>query len=167
MEICQDTKNPRLIVGMGMVTGEEVEPIWVELGHGGAISRDANPGHRHELLDSLCGDWNYKKMVSMGKHHRVVCTLRSDDCVAARSLLKRAKDVRLNLSRTADDITQLSKRIDKIDPGRIKRWVRDYRDPWIDDRGNAGAESKSRYRGQRANRACTWRGWARTMLAQC
>ncbi|KZV93168.1 hypothetical protein EXIGLDRAFT_584991, partial [Exidia glandulosa HHB12029] len=65
IETCQDYFNSRLIPGMGMVTGEEVEPIWVELGHAGAITRDANPGHRHEILDDICSDWNFKKMVSL------------------------------------------------------------------------------------------------------
>lgn len=62
---CQFLKHPRHMLCTGRLSGEEVETVWVEIGNGGSISRDTNPGHRHEILEDIAGDWNFKKFVSM------------------------------------------------------------------------------------------------------
>ncbi|EJD34962.1 hypothetical protein AURDEDRAFT_75711, partial [Auricularia subglabra TFB-10046 SS5] len=65
IEDCQYRFHPGHISGAGRVSGEEVEVPWPEFGLVGAISRDANPGHRHELIEAAVSDWNFKHIVSL------------------------------------------------------------------------------------------------------
>ena len=47
-------------------SGENVETVWAPAKKTGAFTREMNGGHRHETLDAIHGDWNWRKVQHMG-----------------------------------------------------------------------------------------------------
>lgn len=48
--------------GAGLSHGETVEHPWAENNQAGPMTREMNPGTRHDTLDDLHGFWNWQKV---------------------------------------------------------------------------------------------------------
>jgi hypothetical protein len=55
------------IVGAGHLDGEIMETIWSQLNGVAATTHSMTHGHRWEVLNDFMGDFNFKKLVSMGE----------------------------------------------------------------------------------------------------
>ncbi|EJD33261.1 hypothetical protein AURDEDRAFT_28089, partial [Auricularia subglabra TFB-10046 SS5] len=64
-EECQYLYHLLYTAGAGRVCGEGVERPWVETNHAAAISKDANAGHRQEILNDCHNFWNFTKLVDI------------------------------------------------------------------------------------------------------
>jgi hypothetical protein len=59
--------SPNFIKGIGQVDGEILEMLWAALNLISKSARTMTIGARCELLDDHMRDWNWKKLVGMGK----------------------------------------------------------------------------------------------------
>ncbi|KAF8581683.1 hypothetical protein K439DRAFT_1353185, partial [Ramaria rubella] len=55
--------------GAGRTAGELIETVWHELNQANGSAKEMNPGHRHDFLDDMYGDWNWNKMQKMIQPH--------------------------------------------------------------------------------------------------
>lgn len=53
--------------GVGRTDGEGVERRWVETNNASTSTKDMCEGHRHDVLDDVCNDSNYRKTVGIGE----------------------------------------------------------------------------------------------------
>ena len=53
--------------GVGRTDGEAIERFWAEANLYAASTKQQNGGHRHDTLDDMMGDHNWRKIVAMGK----------------------------------------------------------------------------------------------------
>jgi hypothetical protein len=54
--------------GAGQIDGEVMEQLWSSLNKSSSSTRLMGKAHRREVLDDHMRDWNWKKLVGMGKH---------------------------------------------------------------------------------------------------
>jgi hypothetical protein len=55
------------IEGAGHVDGEIIETLWSALNSASITARSKSLAHREDSLHHHIADWNFKKMISMGK----------------------------------------------------------------------------------------------------
>lgn len=65
-EDCQFCMHFAYLFGCGRTCGEGVERPWPETNATGMITKDANLGHREDILNDTQGDWNHKKVLGIG-----------------------------------------------------------------------------------------------------
>ncbi|EJD33796.1 hypothetical protein AURDEDRAFT_76693, partial [Auricularia subglabra TFB-10046 SS5] len=65
-EDCQYYFHFAYIPGSGRTCGEGIERKWPEINAAGMISKDANIGHREEILSDTQRDGDHKKAIGMG-----------------------------------------------------------------------------------------------------
>ena len=63
---CQFRFSHNYTEGAGRTDGEEIERFWSELIQAAGSTKQMNPGHRHDTLDDLIGDWNWVKCCLQG-----------------------------------------------------------------------------------------------------
>lgn len=66
-ETCLFRFSTSFIPGAGQVDGEVLERLWSVLNNISRSTRTATLAHRAEILDDHMNDWNWKKLVGMGK----------------------------------------------------------------------------------------------------
>ncbi|EJD32838.1 hypothetical protein AURDEDRAFT_24363, partial [Auricularia subglabra TFB-10046 SS5] len=66
-EKCQYMYHLLYTPGAGRACGEGVERPWAETKLAGAICRDANPGHRQDILNDVHNFWNFMKAIGLGE----------------------------------------------------------------------------------------------------
>ncbi|KAJ7579361.1 hypothetical protein C8J56DRAFT_897711 [Mycena floridula] len=64
---CQREFNLNYMLGVGRTDGEGVERPWANIGPVATSTREMGPGHRHNMLDDHWHDWNWRKIVALGK----------------------------------------------------------------------------------------------------
>ncbi|KZV78877.1 hypothetical protein EXIGLDRAFT_597051, partial [Exidia glandulosa HHB12029] len=64
-EECQYCRHFAYLTGGGRTCGEGVERPWPETNATGMITKDANKGHREDILNDTQRDWCHKKVVGM------------------------------------------------------------------------------------------------------
>ncbi|KAJ7575804.1 hypothetical protein C8J56DRAFT_1063043 [Mycena floridula] len=64
---CQREFNLNYMLGVGRTDGEGVERPWANIGPVVTSTREMGPGHRHDTLDDHWHDWNWRKIVALGK----------------------------------------------------------------------------------------------------
>ncbi|KAJ7590359.1 hypothetical protein C8J56DRAFT_783650, partial [Mycena floridula] len=64
---CQREFNLNYMLGVGRTDGEGVERPWANIGPVAMSTREMGPGHRHDTLDDHWHDWNWRKIVALGK----------------------------------------------------------------------------------------------------
>ncbi|KAJ7584013.1 hypothetical protein C8J56DRAFT_1005179 [Mycena floridula] len=64
---CQREFNLNYMLGVGRTDGEGVEQPWANIGPVTMSTREMGPGHRHDTLDDHWHDWNWRKIVALGK----------------------------------------------------------------------------------------------------
>ena len=52
--------------GVGATDGEAIERLWAGLNDYATSTREMGPGSRRDTLDDAFGDWNWRKVSSMG-----------------------------------------------------------------------------------------------------
>ncbi|TDL22683.1 hypothetical protein BD410DRAFT_803124, partial [Rickenella mellea] len=68
--------------GAGLSHGETVEHPWAENNQAGPMTREMNPGTRHDTLDDLHGFWNWQKVQGISKF----LFRKSNEALKARAL---------------------------------------------------------------------------------
>ncbi|KAJ7912440.1 hypothetical protein B0H13DRAFT_1613667 [Mycena leptocephala] len=62
---------------VAFLIGELIEGSWAELNQFAGSTKETNHGHRHDILDDGCGQWNWDKVIQMGqtllKMYREAC----------------------------------------------------------------------------------------------
>ena len=64
---CQWKYSFNFIKGVGQTDGEAPECGWSMLNTAASSTKEMGPGHRHDTLDDLIGDSNWKKFIGLGK----------------------------------------------------------------------------------------------------
>jgi hypothetical protein len=67
VEKCQTTFSLNLEVGMGRTDGEAPERGWANTNRISSSTKEMGPGTRRDMLDDHFGDWNWKKVYTMGE----------------------------------------------------------------------------------------------------
>jgi hypothetical protein len=67
VEKCQTAFSLNLEVGMGRTDGEAPERGWANTNRISTSTKEMGPGSRRDILDDHFGDWNWKKVCSMGE----------------------------------------------------------------------------------------------------
>ena len=63
---CQYSYSFNYQVGVGRTDGEAPERFWAEANICAGFTKQQNGGHRHDTLDDITGDSNWRKNVQMG-----------------------------------------------------------------------------------------------------
>ena len=74
--ICFFRYAPTFIPGTGIVAGEILESLWVNLNTITPSMRMATLDHHAEMIDDHANNSNYKKMLGMGKLQNYLCSSR-------------------------------------------------------------------------------------------
>lgn len=64
---CQYGHSFNYAEGVGRTDGEEIERFWSEIIQAAGSTKQMNPGHRHDALDDLIGDWNWYKLCKLSE----------------------------------------------------------------------------------------------------
>ncbi|KAJ7585741.1 hypothetical protein C8J56DRAFT_1053045 [Mycena floridula] len=64
---CQLLFNLNYMLGAARTDGEGVERPWANIGPVATSTREMGPGHHHDTLDDHWHDWNWRKVVGLGK----------------------------------------------------------------------------------------------------
>lgn len=72
-ERCQYFFHLLYTAGAGRACGEGVERPWVETKGAAVICRDANAGHRHDILNDVHNYWNFMKYIGLRAYISLVC----------------------------------------------------------------------------------------------
>jgi hypothetical protein len=66
-EDCQFRFNLAYHKGAGRTHGENLEGTWSVSNLLGGMTKEMNPGHRHDTLNDFNGDWNWLKQQHLGE----------------------------------------------------------------------------------------------------
>jgi hypothetical protein len=72
IEACQTAFSFNLTVGGGRTDGESPERGWANINHTASSTKEMGPGSRRDFLDDHFGDWNHKKVISLGRSFSAV-----------------------------------------------------------------------------------------------
>ncbi|EPS94011.1 hypothetical protein FOMPIDRAFT_1135044 [Fomitopsis schrenkii] len=78
---CELRYSPTFIKGMGETDGEILETLWSTFNKISISTRTMSTSHRQETLDRHMNDWNWKKMLTMGRYFMPVIETDSHGCV--------------------------------------------------------------------------------------
>ena len=63
---CQWSFSFNWTKGVGQTDGEEPERGWANLNAAASSTKEMGPGHHRDTLDDYFGDWNWKKLITLG-----------------------------------------------------------------------------------------------------
>lgn len=72
---CQTSFSFNLTSKVGRTDGEAPERGWADINRVATSTREMGPGSRRDTLDDHFGDWNWKKIVTLGKWNSSLCLL--------------------------------------------------------------------------------------------
>ena len=72
IEKCQILLSFNLTSGVRRTDGEAPERRWVDINRVATSTREMGPGSHWDTLNDHFGDWNWKKIVLLGKFHTLV-----------------------------------------------------------------------------------------------
>lgn len=72
-DACFMRYSPSFIRGVGLVDGEIVETLWAVLNRMFGSTRGMATSHRHDVINRHMNDYNWKKMINMGKSCGYTC----------------------------------------------------------------------------------------------
>lgn len=64
---CQWLFSFNLVRGVGRTDGEAPERGWADINPAASSTKEMGPGSRRDMIDDHFGDWNWKKVISLGK----------------------------------------------------------------------------------------------------
>lgn len=71
---CQWQFSFNLVRGVGRTDGEAPERGWANINPAASSTKEMGPGSRRDTIDDHFGDWNWKKVIGLGKiHHLEAC----------------------------------------------------------------------------------------------
>jgi hypothetical protein len=65
---CQTAFSFNFTRWVGRTDGEAPKRGWADINQAASSTKEMGPGSRRDTIDDYFGDWNWKKVVSMGKH---------------------------------------------------------------------------------------------------
>jgi|ERR1700691_4403508 hypothetical protein len=65
---CQTAFSFNFTRWVGSTDGEAPERGWADINQAASSTKEMGPGSRRDTIDDHFGDWNWKKVVSMGEH---------------------------------------------------------------------------------------------------
>ncbi|KAF9513214.1 hypothetical protein BS47DRAFT_1296509, partial [Hydnum rufescens UP504] len=73
---CHTKYSLNLRPGSGCTDGEGIERDWANINPAALSTKEMGEGSRHDTIDDLFGDWNYRKVMGLGKSllHLIPCT---------------------------------------------------------------------------------------------
>jgi hypothetical protein len=66
-DICHTKYSLNLRPGCGRTDGEGIERDWANINPAATSTKEMGEGSRHDTIDDLFGDWNYRKVIGLGK----------------------------------------------------------------------------------------------------
>ncbi|KAG1821349.1 hypothetical protein EV424DRAFT_1511830 [Suillus variegatus] len=69
---CQTNFSFNWTPGVGRTDGEAPERGWADINHVAASTKEMGPGSRRDILDDHFGDWNWKKVATLGMSLKTV-----------------------------------------------------------------------------------------------
>ncbi|EEB88884.1 hypothetical protein MPER_13091 [Moniliophthora perniciosa FA553] len=67
LQKCQEAFSLLYTFGAGETDAEGIERVWSGLGAVATSIKEMGPGSHHDTLEDHCGDWNWRKVVGLGK----------------------------------------------------------------------------------------------------
>lgn len=83
IEKCQREFSFNLTRGVGRTDGEAPERGWADSNRLSNSTKEMGPGSRHDTLDDHFGDWNYKKVIGLGKYTDIIVRSLLTFCLQA------------------------------------------------------------------------------------
>lgn len=74
---CQTNFSFNWTPGVGRTDGEAPERGWADINHVAASTKEMGPGSRRDILDDHFGDWNWKKVATLGMSLKTVLVDRN------------------------------------------------------------------------------------------
>jgi hypothetical protein len=71
-QLCHTKFSLNLRPGAGRTDGEGIERDWSNINPAAMSTKEMGEGSRHDTIDDLFGDWNYRKVMGLGTlspHH--------------------------------------------------------------------------------------------------
>ncbi|KAJ7609366.1 hypothetical protein DFH06DRAFT_1346392 [Mycena polygramma] len=78
---CQTQWSTNFEEYLAFLIGELIEGSWAELNQFAGSTKETNHGHRHDILDDGCGQWNWDKVIQMGE---TLLRMYREACAAVR-----------------------------------------------------------------------------------
>ncbi|KAG1844382.1 hypothetical protein F4604DRAFT_1596194 [Suillus subluteus] len=69
---CQTNFSFNWTPGVGRTDGEVPERGWADINHIASSTKEMGPGSRRDILDDHFGDWNWKKVASLGTSSKMI-----------------------------------------------------------------------------------------------
>ncbi|KAF9514098.1 hypothetical protein BS47DRAFT_1295385 [Hydnum rufescens UP504] len=66
-QLCQTKYSLNLCPGAGRTDSESIERDWANLNPAASSTKEMGEGSRHDIINNLLGDWNYRKVVGLGE----------------------------------------------------------------------------------------------------
>ncbi|KAJ7723265.1 hypothetical protein B0H16DRAFT_1737330 [Mycena metata] len=64
---CQSQWSTNFQEFLAFLIGELIEGSWAEMNQFAGSTKETNHGHRHDIIDDGCGQWNWDKVIQMGQ----------------------------------------------------------------------------------------------------
>jgi hypothetical protein len=133
-EKCQKQFSFNLTPHVGRTDGEAPERGWANSNPLSSSTKEMGPGSRRDTLDDHFGDWNYKKVIGLGKSIGRVCLLVVHILFAGASLLRRAKTAVAEAHDQTLAFQEFESSLDDEDSRDLDRWKLEVR-AWEADNG--------------------------------
>lgn len=70
---CQSQWSTNFQEFLAFLIGELIEGSWAEMNQFAGSTKETNHGHRHDIIDDGCGQWNWDKVIQMGEYGLEQC----------------------------------------------------------------------------------------------
>lgn len=122
---CQWSFSFNWTKGVGRTDGEEPEHGWANLNPAASSTKNMGPSHRHDTLDDYFGDWNWKKLISLGSSLASLRLLKtsSPSCIAGPSILRKIKDAIPERNDHQCDFEELTQSLKHKFPEQLALWI--------------------------------------------
>ena len=74
-ESCRTVYSLNFYPGVGRTDGEGIEHDWASVNGAARSTKEMGEGSRHDTLDDIWGDTNYRKVIAMGKSNSDTCSI--------------------------------------------------------------------------------------------
>lgn len=122
---CQWSFSFNWTKGVGRTDGEEPERGWANLNPAASSMKNMGPGHYCDTLDDYFGDWNWKKLISLGSSLASLHLLKtsSPSCIAGPSILRKIKDAIPERNDHQCDFEELTQSLKHKFPEQLALWI--------------------------------------------
>ena len=102
--------------------GEEPERGWANTNAAASSTKEMGPGHHHDMLDDYFGDWNWKKLITLGLSLLPLDPRRTYTLFLGPSILRKVKEAIPEHNDHQQDFEELTQSLMLKFPAQLELW---------------------------------------------